>query len=57
MRKLHYDEHNDGLPSCGVYRNQKRETTTDLDAVNCRSCIRWMAYVLHDTSLFDRIYA
>jgi hypothetical protein len=56
MPKLHYSNDSGG-PVCGVFRKQHREVTSNIDEVNCRSCIRWEAYVRHDVSLFERIYA
>lgn len=54
MRKLHYS--NDlKIPICGVYKHD-RTVTNNIDNVTCRSCIRWEAYVRHDTTLFDRFY-
>lgn len=55
MKKLHYSNDSGG-PVCGVFK-QHREVTNNIDDVTCRSCIRWEAYVRHDTSLFDRFYA
>lgn len=55
MKKLHYSDSLD-VPVCGVYKTH-REITNNIDEVTCRSCIRWEAYVRHDTTLFNRFYA
>lgn len=56
MKKLHFSNDNGG-PVCKVRKDHKFETTSNLDDVNCRSCIRWEAHVRHDISLFARFYA